>query len=187
GGAACQGHADRQHDPAAPGGGPRLPAGREEQGAAAADPRALGEGTGGGPGPGAVRGTRTALAAVHRGRSAEGGRAPRRAGPARRVAGGPVPRHPDHPVRPADGRTGTTGADAPRAAPRRHAPWCQRRGSATAPRVRPLPLRPAEGSGTRVTRYTRPYLSRPSQAAAWASSVSEVPGRTCAGAPSWRG
>ena len=43
-------------------------------------------------------------------------RAADRAGPAGRLAGGPVPRHPDGAVRPADGGAGAAGADAPRAA-----------------------------------------------------------------------
>ena len=43
-------------------------------------------------------------------------RAADRAGPAGRLAGGAVPRHPDGAVRPADGRAGAAGADAPRAA-----------------------------------------------------------------------
>ena len=55
-----------------------------------------------------------------------------RPGPARRLARGPVPGHPDGAVRPADGGAGAAGADAARAAPgpgagpgpaRGHGPW----------------------------------------------------------------
>ncbi len=45
-------------------------------------------------------------------------RAAGRAGPAGRLAGGPLPRDPDRVVRPADGGPGAAGADAPRAAAR---------------------------------------------------------------------
>ena len=46
------------------------------------------------------------------------GRDPRRQGPARRLARGPVPRHPGHAVRPAAGRPPAARADAPAAARR---------------------------------------------------------------------
>ena len=49
------------------------------------------------------------------------------------------------------------------------------------------PARTCNEPATRPADYTRPYLSRPSQAAAWPNSASEVPGRTCARPPSWRG
>ena len=52
-------------------------------------------------------------AAVHRRRRPDRGRDPRRQGPARRLAGGPVPRHPGHAVRPAAGRPPAARADAP--------------------------------------------------------------------------
>ena len=48
-----------------------------------------------------------------------GGRAAHRQGAARGVAGGPVPRHPGHAVRPADGRPPAARADAGPAAPAR--------------------------------------------------------------------
>ena len=57
-------------------------------------------------------------------------RAADRPGPAGRLARGPVPRHPDRDLRPADGRPRPARADAPGAAGR-HAP---RRGTAAAPR-----------------------------------------------------
>ena len=49
-------------------------------------------------------------------RDAERGRAADRPGPAGRLARGPVPRHPDRDLRPADGRPRAARADAPRAA-----------------------------------------------------------------------
>ncbi len=71
-------------------------------------------------GAGAARGAGAADAAVHRGRGAVGRRAADRPGPAGRLAGRAVPRHPDRAVRPADGRPSAAGADAPgRAAARR--------------------------------------------------------------------
>ena len=65
-----------------------------------------------GPGARAARGARAADAAVHRRPGADRRRAAHRAGPARRLARGAVPRHPDGAVRPADGRAGAARADA---------------------------------------------------------------------------
>ena len=78
-------------------------------------PRARGR-----PGARAARRAGAADAAVHRGRRAVRRRAADRAGPAGRLAGGAVPRHPDRAVRPADGGRVTAGADAPGRAAARH-------------------------------------------------------------------
>ena len=90
-------------------------AGRGQPQPAQGDPPGLDQGARGRAGPGAGRGARAALAAVHRGRDAVGRRAADRPGPAGRLAGGPVPRHPDRDLRPADGRPRAVRADAPRA------------------------------------------------------------------------
>src|SRR6202034_4424871 len=81
-------------------------AGREEQDQTQGDPQELDQGTRGWARARARRGTRAALAAVRRGRGAERGRAPGGTGTAGWLAGGPVPRDPDHAVRAADGRAG---------------------------------------------------------------------------------
>ena len=67
-------------------------------------------------GPRAGRGAGAAVAAVHRGGDALRGRAADRPGPAGRLARGPLPRHPDRDLRPADGRPRPARADAPAAA-----------------------------------------------------------------------
>ena len=69
----------------------------------------------------AARRARAPHAAVHRGRHPVRRRAADRPGPAGRLAGRLVPRHPDRAVRPADGRAPAAGADAGpgRVAPRR--------------------------------------------------------------------
>lgn len=69
-----------------------------------------------GLGAGAGRGTGAAVPAVQRGLDAERRGTADRAGPVGRLAGGPLPRHPDHALRPADGRARPVGADAPCAA-----------------------------------------------------------------------
>ena len=72
----------------------------------------------------AGRRARAALPPVRRGRTPDRGRAADRPGPARRLARGPVPRHPDRDLRPADGRPRPARADAPRAPARGRAPAC---------------------------------------------------------------
>ena len=74
-------------------------------------------------------------------------RAAHRPGPAGRLAGGPVPRHPDRDLRPADGRPRPARADAPRAAARRAAPGAGN-GSGSA-------ARPGRGPGRRPHRAER--------------------------------
>ena len=109
--AARQGDADRDDDQAVAGGSAGGAAGRGGPSAVARDPRVLDQGAGGRPVPGPARGARSADPAVRR-RGAVRGRAADRPGAARRLARGAVPRHPDRPVRPADGCAGPARADA---------------------------------------------------------------------------
>ena len=113
--------------------------------------------------------------------AAQRGRAAGRPGPAGRLAGGPVPRHPDHAVRPADGGPGPARADAPGAAAGRDARARQE------PERQQQPGRSRARTCSGAGRLRRPATglarldagrsaARPSQAAAWANSASEVPG-----------
>ena len=119
------------------------------------------------PGSRAGRGARAHHPAVL-GRVALRRRAAHRPGPAGRVAGGPVPRHPDRARRAADGGPGAAAADAPAAArhgPRRDA-VAGRSGDAAAGRPagragarrghRPVPLTPTfpPGAGSFDLRTT---------------------------------
>ena len=136
-----------------------------------------------GPGPGAGRGARAADAAVHRGGHAVGGRAADRPGPAGRLARGPLPRHPDRDLRPADGGAGAVRADPPRAA--RRASAAQPAVDETAGRGRAAPARrvrrdvPLSGP-VRQCRASRRTTTRPSRP----TSTSATPGRGQAGARS---
>ena len=118
-GAAREGDADRQHDPAAARGGEGGSARRGQPQPAQGDPPGLDQGARGRAGARAGRGAGAALAAVHRGQRPVRGRAADRPGPAGGLARGPVPRHPDRDLRPADGRPGAVRADAAGAAARR--------------------------------------------------------------------
>ena len=139
--AAGQGDADRQHDPPAARGGEGRPARRGV-------PR---------PGsPGSTtrrsRSSRTASPPSWS-RSSSGsrcrsptttpvrGRAADRPGPARRLARGAVPRHPDRDLRPADGRPGAARADAHGAPAGRRPGIAARHAQRRRPRARGRPQR----------------------------------------------
>ena len=110
---AGQGHAHRLDDQAAARGGAQRRARRAGPRPAAGDLRdarstELGAAAVARP----ARRARPAGAPVRRRRDADRRRAARRPGPAGRLARGPVPRHPGHAVRPADGRPPAARGDA---------------------------------------------------------------------------
>lgn len=154
--AAREGHAHRQHDQATAGGSARGSSRRGEPEPSQGHPLQLRQGAGGRPRPGAGRGTGAALAALHRRGHPERRRAAHRPGAAGGLAGGPLPRHPDHPLRPADGGPRPAGADAPRPAARRRPRGGRRRlpGHAAAPEARTCrpahPRQHSERAGRRV-------------------------------------
>ena len=106
------------------------------------------------PGPGARRGARAALAPLQL-RHPVRGRAADRAGAARRLARGPLPRHPDRDLRPAGGRPGPARADAPGPAARDDAR------ATTVPARRPGLPAPRRGAGQPRRDVPGPYDRRP--------------------------
>src|SRR5690606_31891048 len=108
----CEGHADRHHDQTAPRRGEGRAARRRQPHPAQGHPPVVHPRTRSGSRPGPAGGTRAARAALRRGRGALRRRAAHRAGPARRLARGSVPRYPDCAVRSADGGSRPARADA---------------------------------------------------------------------------
>ena len=156
---AGQGDAHRLDGQDAARGGAHGPARRAQPGAAGRDLRALDRRAVRGAVAGPAARAEDAGPAVPRRRDPDRGRDPRRQGPARRLARGPVPRHPGHAVRPAAGRPPAARADPPAPARRarrrrrsRHCPNAPARTSSqlarSTTRSAPLPALATAASAT---------------------------------------
>ena len=110
--AAGQGHADRHHDQAAAGGGAGGAAGRGQPGPAAGDPPASINELEDGLAPELREELERLTLPFDETPTPVRRRAADRPGPAGRLAGGAVPRHPDRAVRAADGRPRAARGDA---------------------------------------------------------------------------
>ena len=155
--AAGQGHADRHDDQAAarggPGGAPRRASRNRLRDIHAASIRELEQGLA----PELREELERITLPFTEGETPDGRRTADRPGPAGRLAGGRLPRHPDGDVRPADGRPRTAGGDPPQGAARRSA---ARRPAAGLPsRRRPVPLTAGSASPGRVNAVLRGFAT----------------------------